>query len=62
MRCTHCGAEEDQWHDENCRINYVEILVALTEELLIRVPGLSHDFFVELITGQEPFDPSRTRK
>lgn len=56
---THWGGEEHERHDEERRVEDLQVFVALREELLVRVPGLLHDLFVELVARRVPLGAPR---
>lgn len=38
-----------------CRVQYVRLFIALSENLVLLVPCLGHDLFVDLVTSGQPF-------
>ncbi len=56
------SGKEHEGHDEHSRIQDVDVVVTLCEELLLRVPCLLHYLLVQLIARLQPPIAPRTRE
>lgn len=62
LKLTHRRGEEHERHDEYSRVQDVNFVIALCEELLLGVPGLLHNLFIKLVARYQPLIAPRARK
>ena len=52
---TYSCAKEDQWHDQIRGVQNIFVFVALREEASLPVPRTRHNFFIEVISGEQEY-------
>ncbi len=62
LKPTYRRSKEHERHNEHSGIQDVDVVVALCEELLLRVPCLLHDLLVQLVARLQPPIAPRARE